>query len=204
MKKQILLSLALFVSLVAQAQETVPQSQAVLKSYFVTGAVPTQNDFDEWIDTMFWYVNATYTNSLAAAQSAQQAASTKQFASLYLAFAASYNKTPYYQFLQTNGFASSATTFGSEQIGFYQTEYLWITNYFNSTNALYPPVFFRATRVPLSGGLVSTNWSEGTTSGSGYLGGPSMLAYVLTTNYFAVQLAGTYGTTNLFWFQFYQ
>jgi len=45
------------------AQETVPQTQTILKSYFTTGSVPKQTNYWELIDTMFWYINATYTNS---------------------------------------------------------------------------------------------------------------------------------------------
>jgi hypothetical protein len=51
--------------LVATPQtETVPQMQTVLKSYFVTGAIPTEADYWELIDTEFWYINQMWTNSL--------------------------------------------------------------------------------------------------------------------------------------------
>ena len=53
-------------SLLQPAVEQVPQSQTVLKSYFVTGALPGQANYWEWMDTEFWYVNAMYTNSLVA------------------------------------------------------------------------------------------------------------------------------------------
>ena len=38
----------------AHAQETVPQTQTVLKRYVTTGAVPTQTNYWELIDTIFW------------------------------------------------------------------------------------------------------------------------------------------------------
>jgi len=54
----------------APTSETVPQIQSVLKSYFVTGAIPTEENYWEFIDTMFWYANYFATNAAAAAQSA--------------------------------------------------------------------------------------------------------------------------------------
>lgn len=59
--------LALIVMLNLKA-ETVPQTQTVLRSYFQTGLRPTQTNYWEWIDTMFWYANQTYTNALVAEQ----------------------------------------------------------------------------------------------------------------------------------------
>jgi hypothetical protein len=61
-------------SLITPPNETVPQVQNVLKSYFVTGAKPTQANYWEYIDTLFWYVNFMQTNAVAAEQWAQQAA----------------------------------------------------------------------------------------------------------------------------------
>lgn len=56
--------------------ETVPQTQTTLKSYFnPTGAIPTTNDYNELIDTTFFYINSMWTNSQAAAASAASAAS---------------------------------------------------------------------------------------------------------------------------------
>ncbi|MGA2788771.1 MAG: hypothetical protein ABSF60_14725 [Verrucomicrobiota bacterium] len=49
-----------------QAQEVVPQTQLVLKSYFQPHYQPTSTNFYELIDTLFWYINSTYTNSQAA------------------------------------------------------------------------------------------------------------------------------------------
>ncbi|HEY4416854.1 MAG TPA: hypothetical protein VGO57_14275 [Verrucomicrobiae bacterium] len=63
--------LATGLQLVASGTESVPQIQTVLKSYFVTGYKPKQNNYWELIDTMFWYINQTYIYS----QQAQQAAS---------------------------------------------------------------------------------------------------------------------------------
>ena len=54
----------------ALASETVPQTQTALRSYFQTGHVPTQTNYWELIDTMFWYVASTYTNSLVTASNA--------------------------------------------------------------------------------------------------------------------------------------
>lgn len=52
----------------APASETIPQIQSVLRSYFVTGAVPTEENYWEFIDTMFWYANYCATNASWAAQ----------------------------------------------------------------------------------------------------------------------------------------
>lgn len=67
----ILISLILIWRL--NAQEVVPQTQTTLKSYFLTGERPTQTNYFELIDTLFWYVNQTYSNALAAAASANEA-----------------------------------------------------------------------------------------------------------------------------------
>ncbi len=55
----------------SRAQETVPQTQSILRSYFLTGYRPTQTNYWEFIDTMFWYANYCATNAAAAQQSAQ-------------------------------------------------------------------------------------------------------------------------------------
>jgi hypothetical protein len=57
-------------SIGAPASETVPQLQTVLKSYYITGAVPTEDNYWEFIDTMYWYANYCATNANWAAQSA--------------------------------------------------------------------------------------------------------------------------------------
>lgn len=51
----------------------IPQSQSILKSYFETGDFPTQAQFAEFIDTMFFLyqdAQANAANALAAANSA--------------------------------------------------------------------------------------------------------------------------------------
>ena len=50
----------------------VPQTQTILKGYFVSNAIPTQAQYAELIDTMFWYANQTYTNTLLALATQQQ------------------------------------------------------------------------------------------------------------------------------------
>jgi hypothetical protein len=45
--------------------ETVPQLQTILKSYFITGAVPTEANYWELIDTLFWYANYSYQAQLS-------------------------------------------------------------------------------------------------------------------------------------------
>lgn len=62
------------------SRATVPQTQSTLKSYFVSNAIPTQAQYAELIDTMFWYVSAIYTNSIAAKASAAQAGAAYQAA----------------------------------------------------------------------------------------------------------------------------
>lgn len=49
---------------------TVPQTQTTLKSYFQTGLRPSQAQYAELIDTMFWYAGQSYTNAQYAAQQA--------------------------------------------------------------------------------------------------------------------------------------
>lgn len=52
------------------SRATVPQTQTILKSYFVSNAIPTQAQYAEFIDTMFWYANQTYSNTLVAQEQA--------------------------------------------------------------------------------------------------------------------------------------
>ena len=74
MKTKIVLALVLLLVLAfVRADETVPQTQTVLKSYFTTGAVPTETNYAELIDTMFYYVAAASSNATAAAASAASA-----------------------------------------------------------------------------------------------------------------------------------
>lgn len=172
--------------------ETVPQSQSVLDSYFITNAVPSQLAYWEWIDTMFYYIQSTYTNSLAAAQSAQasQAANDRKFASLYF-FSFDDDNLPIWTFYETNGFVSNSISSG----GTGGNAWLYITNYFSAPRASNPPVFFTLT-TPVAGSDVLTNYQL--TVGSG---GP--LTYLLTSNYFAVFISGASWSNN-YWFQFYQ
>ncbi len=60
--------------LLQPAVETVPQTQLILNSYFITGAYPTYANYKEWQDTMFWYINSIYTNSLLSSYNASNAA----------------------------------------------------------------------------------------------------------------------------------
>jgi len=65
-------ALLVFIAVMACKSETVPQTQSVLHSYFTTGNRPTQTNYWEFIDTMFWYANQTYSNSVYAAQQASK------------------------------------------------------------------------------------------------------------------------------------
>jgi len=72
MKNKILLiftSLVLLLIALNLCRATVPQTQTVLKSYFQSNSIPTQAQYAELIDTMFWYANQTYSNSVSAASS---------------------------------------------------------------------------------------------------------------------------------------
>jgi hypothetical protein len=62
-------------SQIAPTDEQVPQTQTILKSYYITGARPKQANYWEWIDTMFFYVNVLASNA-AVAQASAQTAST--------------------------------------------------------------------------------------------------------------------------------
>lgn len=44
---------------IAPASETVPQWQMILKSYYITGSVPTEANYWEFIDTVFYYANVS-------------------------------------------------------------------------------------------------------------------------------------------------
>lgn len=116
---------ALFTVLVAclRATETVPQTQTVLKSYFnPTGATPGTNEFNELIDTMFWYINSTYTNSQNASMQASNAAAVTS-ASFLVSFTNNGSflpKSPLY--VRSFNIASNAWTSKSES--------LFLTNYF--------------------------------------------------------------------------
>lgn len=89
-QKQLLTWTAIVLGLVIAVtiySETVPQTQTVLKSYFVTGAIPTETNYDELIDTMFWYIGWTYTNALnAQAYASNVAAQASLEAHCYVAF----------------------------------------------------------------------------------------------------------------------
>ncbi len=66
----------------------VPQSQATLKSYFETGDKPSQAQFAEVIDTMFWYINDLNARTAAAEQAAADAARAAATVLLKASFAA--------------------------------------------------------------------------------------------------------------------
>jgi hypothetical protein len=55
---------------------TIPQTQTVLQSYFQTGDMPSQDQFDELIGTMFYLFNESVSNAAAAAASAAAAAAS--------------------------------------------------------------------------------------------------------------------------------
>ncbi|MDR3458013.1 MAG: hypothetical protein P4N60_11245 [Verrucomicrobiae bacterium] len=69
----ILAIFSLFGVMIVKSLETVPQTQTVLKSYFVQGAHPSSTNYAELIDTMFYYILATYSNAQQAAVSAAAA-----------------------------------------------------------------------------------------------------------------------------------
>ena len=69
--------------------ETVPQTAAGLKAYFQTGETPTADQFSEWIDTMFYYIQGVFDSANAAAASAAAAAAsaaTNPIASCYIQY----------------------------------------------------------------------------------------------------------------------
>jgi hypothetical protein len=63
---------------------TVPQTQTILESYFQTGDMPTQDQFQEFIDTMF-YLYEQMTEAAADAATAAAAATATANAALALA-----------------------------------------------------------------------------------------------------------------------
>ena len=73
---------------------SIPQTQTVLKSYFQSNSIPTQAQYAELIDTMFWYVNQTYSNSLVSATNAAKAQAVFKAGSNFLIPAADTNAVP--------------------------------------------------------------------------------------------------------------
>lgn len=57
---------------------TIPQTQSVLLSYFQTGDEPSQDQFAEFIGTMFYLYQATLNQATAAAASAAAAVAAAQ------------------------------------------------------------------------------------------------------------------------------
>jgi hypothetical protein len=120
----ILLSFTHFVKAQGMPGEVIPQSQSALDSYFVTNATPSQLAYWELIDTMFFYVQMTYSNSLAAAQSAATV-SNSQFCVTAIFSLAYDGTTPSVTMLHANGFSSNSWAFVSGN-------QFMVTNYFAS------------------------------------------------------------------------
>lgn len=203
---KLLIGLALIaLALTGRAQnmvgETVPQSQTVLDSYFVSNSAPNQLQYWEFIDTMYWYIAAEYTNALAAAQSAQasQAANDRKFASLYLTFGQQTVDTPQWSFIETNGFTNETIGPFGQQSG---VSYLTLTNYFTTPRTNFPPVFFTLYEPSLNGG----NLAGYTSITQGFSMFSLDTGYLLNSNYFVIYLGESSSTigTNLYWFTFYQ
>ena len=119
-----------------RAAETVPQTQTVLKSYFTTGNVPTQTNYWELIDTMFWYVNAIYTNSQTASSNAALAVALSPSLGTFQLTAN--NSFPQAAIAHTNNIASLGYSYGNNSGALF-----WhITNYFSNpmVNTAYIPV----------------------------------------------------------------
>jgi hypothetical protein len=110
---------------IAPALETVPQNQLVLKSYFITGALPSQANYWEFIDTMYWYVTAIYTNSQTAVAAAQQAQQSPLVAELQFTLITT---PPYITTTHSFGIASNACGYSTSSGGKWH-----ITNYFSAT-----------------------------------------------------------------------
>jgi len=68
---------------IAPPVETVPQTQTILKSYYISGAHPKQANYWEWIDSMFYYINICATNAQLAAQAAQAATNTAHVQAMF-------------------------------------------------------------------------------------------------------------------------
>jgi hypothetical protein len=100
---------------VARAQfmqgETVPQSQAVLDSYFASNAVPNQLQYWELIDTMYYYVEAAYTNTLAAQMQTSNSANAIA-ASYILTISNSTGANGFIGIMHNNGIASNTFSYG--------------------------------------------------------------------------------------------
>ncbi|MDE2106252.1 MAG: hypothetical protein KGL39_54030 [Patescibacteria group bacterium] len=147
--------------------ETVPQSQAALNSYFVTGATPSQTNYAELIDTVFYYVNVIASNA-AVAQSAALAAASQAHCSA--------------NFIASNGYwqvvSSSACSFTWMPIT--NNSFFLLTFALPATNSWYVPMMTGA-----SAGLVGAG-SEPTRVYS--LGAPSLSFSNRTVNGLWLQL----------------
>jgi hypothetical protein len=119
------------------ATETVPQIQSILKSYYITGAVPSQQNYWEWIDSMFWYINSIYTNSVQTSSNANYITSISPIVGSFT-FCLS-NAAPFLNLIQTNGIVtnviSAVTQSGGPSIFTYGgTATAWFSTPFADTN----------------------------------------------------------------------
>lgn len=188
---------------IAKAQymvgETVPQSQAVLDSYFSSNSIPGQQQYWEWIDTMFYYVAATFTNSQAAAQSASiaQAAAQTQVATVYLWFSGGTAANAKAVIYQSTGFSSNVVA------GYLNVpssfSFAYYTNYFMVPLAQSPPPFYAVWSIPYGGGLASSETAFQPLTGPDNSG-----SVTVTTNTVVLYLQGQATTTNLFYIAIYQ
>jgi hypothetical protein len=117
---------------IAPAAETVPQWQSILKSYFITGAVPSEQNYWETIDTLFFYINQSYLNSLAAASNAVLAATRSANVFATTIFTVTNFGNTFFtgiKIQETNGFNSSAFGYYSSGAGHGGFR---LTNYFTA------------------------------------------------------------------------
>jgi hypothetical protein len=86
---------------IAPAQETVPQWFSILKSYFITGSVPTEQNYWEFVDTLQWYIQSIYTNSVVISSNALYLAGVSPITG-GSTFCLS-NAAPFFNVISTNG-----------------------------------------------------------------------------------------------------
>jgi hypothetical protein len=159
------------------ALETVPQWQSILKSYFINGAVPTEQNYWELIDTTFYYINQTYLNSLFSANNAVIAAtrSANVFATAIFTVTNVGNNINLGGMIgvETNGFSS--TLFGGYSGGAGNGGFR-MTNYFQNTLTNFAYVVVRDT--PASFGINPPGETVMTTNDF------NNFSYGMTSNYF--------------------
>ena len=178
---------------VAPAVETVPQTQLILKSYFLTDAIPSQANYWEWIDTWYWYVNSMWTNSqmtLSNSAAAIKNFTPKAGATLTFTRLSGGWSIGYFQLTATNyiNIVPTSTTTYSENGNDYWTVSIPLTFSNNISPLISPSVFWQADAAFNNAVLQSPNLT-------GAAGKPP-LGVTVTSNMVTISFTGQNGNSS--------